>query len=61
MGSEMCIRDSLYTQQHGVEENLFLAPGEGDSAEINGDGSAAVARSSDLKANALGVLKGEVR
>ena len=52
----------LYTRQHGVEENLFLAPGEGDSAEINEDGGgAAGARSSDLKADALGVLKGEVR
>jgi subfamily B ATP-binding cassette protein MsbA len=29
----------LYTRQHGVEANLFLAPGEGDSvpeAEANG-------------------------
>jgi len=50
----------LYTRQHGVEENLFLAPGEGDSAESNGnDGSAAARR--ELKADALGVLKGEVR
>ncbi len=23
----------LYTKQHGIEENLFLAPGEGDTAE----------------------------
>jgi subfamily B ATP-binding cassette protein MsbA len=23
----------LYTKQHGIEENLFLAPGEGDSVE----------------------------
>jgi subfamily B ATP-binding cassette protein MsbA len=23
----------LYTKQHGVEENLFLAPGEGDTVE----------------------------
>jgi ABC-type multidrug transport system fused ATPase/permease subunit len=23
----------LYTRQHGLERNLFLAPGEGDSAE----------------------------
>jgi ABC-type multidrug transport system fused ATPase/permease subunit len=51
----------LYTRQHGVEENLFLAPGEGDVAEINGNGSSAAARSSDVKADALGVLKGEVR
>jgi subfamily B ATP-binding cassette protein MsbA len=23
----------LYTRQHGLEANLFLAPGEGDEAE----------------------------
>ena len=23
----------LYTKQHGIEENLFLAPGEGDTVE----------------------------
>ncbi len=51
----------LYTRQHGVEENLFLAPGEGDSREISGNGSSAMANSSDVKADALGVLKGEVR
>ena len=26
----------LYTRQHGLEANLFLAPGEGDSIEENG-------------------------
>ncbi len=26
----------LYTRQHGLEANLFLAPGEGDSVEDNG-------------------------
>jgi subfamily B ATP-binding cassette protein MsbA len=34
----------LYTKQHGLESNLFLAPGEGDavpaSANTNGDGDA---------------------
>ncbi len=25
----------LYTKQHGIEENLFLAPGEGDAVEDN--------------------------
>jgi len=24
----------LYTRQHGLEENLFLAPGEGDTQRI---------------------------
>jgi subfamily B ATP-binding cassette protein MsbA len=28
----------LYTRQHGVESNMFLAPGEGDSVEENGVG-----------------------
>jgi ABC-type multidrug transport system fused ATPase/permease subunit len=52
----------LYTKQHGVEENLFLAPGEGDSSETNGDGRNGSARSGDVKAtDALRVLKGEVR
>ena len=30
----------LYTRQHGVEENLFLAPGEGDVVVENGTGKA---------------------
>jgi subfamily B ATP-binding cassette protein MsbA len=52
----------LYTRQHGVEENLFLAPGEGDFTEVNGNGSTGPARSGDVKAtDALRVLKGEVR
>ena len=29
----------LYTRQHGLERNLFLAPGEGDSAEDAGEKS----------------------
>ena len=30
----------LYTKQHGIEQNLFLAPGEGDEAEavVSGNG-----------------------
>ncbi len=52
----------LYTRQQGVEENLFLAPGEGDTVEPdslgNGDGAG---RRGAKAANALGVLKGEVR
>ena len=50
----------LYTRQQGVEHNLFLAPGEGDIAvgDANGDQPA----KSNLKnADALGVLRGEVR
>ncbi|HKN15564.1 MAG TPA: ATP-binding cassette domain-containing protein, partial [Candidatus Sulfotelmatobacter sp.] len=54
----------LYTRQHGVEDNLFLAPGEGDLAELDapGNGSSKPARNGDGKpADALRVLKGEVR
>ena len=50
----------LYTRQHGVEDNLFLAPGEGDlpelDAPVNGD-----SRPPRNGADALRVLKGEVR
>ena len=54
----------LYTRQHGVEENLFLAPGEGDSmdGEGNGNGSKVQARNSEVKAaDPIRVLRGEVR
>jgi subfamily B ATP-binding cassette protein MsbA len=52
----------LYTRQHGVEENLFLAPGEGDTTETNGNGASGPARNADVKAtDALRVLRGEVR
>ena len=50
----------LYTRQHGVEENLFLAPGEGDAVAVGGNG--AESKSSEVKADdALGVLRGEIR
>lgn len=49
----------LYTTQHGVEENLFLAPGEGDIAEENN--SAAATARGNATDDALRVLKGEVR
>jgi subfamily B ATP-binding cassette protein MsbA len=50
----------LYTRQHGVEENLFLAPGEGDAVAVNGDG--ADGKNGDVKAaDALRVLRGEMR
>jgi ABC-type multidrug transport system fused ATPase/permease subunit len=54
----------LYTQQQGVEHNLFLAPGEGGNLEGTGDGngSSGQARNGDVKAaDALRVLRGEVR
>ena len=51
----------LYTRQHGVEENLFLAPGEGDAVTVNG-GNGTEGKSGDVKAaDALRVLRGEMR
>jgi subfamily B ATP-binding cassette protein MsbA len=50
----------LYTRQHGVEENLFLAPGEGDAVAVNGNG--AEPKDTDVRAaDALRVLRGEIR
>ena len=50
----------LYTRQHGVEENLFLAPGEGDAIAVSGNGASA--KDGDVKAaDALRVLRGEMR
>ncbi len=50
----------LYTRQHGVEENLFLAPGEGDTVAVTGNGAGA--KSAEVKtADALRVLRGEMR
>jgi ABC-type multidrug transport system fused ATPase/permease subunit len=49
----------LYTRQHGVQENLFLAPGEGDLAvtEKSGPGDG----NGTKQADALSVLRGELR
>jgi len=50
----------LYTRQHGVEDNLFLAPGEGDAVAVDGNG--ANGKKADVKAaDALRVLRGEIR
>ncbi len=50
----------LYTRQHGVEENLFLAPGEGDSVAAGGNGKDA--KNGDVKSgDALSVLRGAIR
>ncbi len=50
----------LYTRQHGVENNLFLAPGEGDAVAANGSESNGK-NGSGKSADALQVLRGEVR
>ncbi len=50
----------LYTRQHGVEDNLFLAPGEGDTVSVDATGSNG--KNGDVKAaDALRVLRGEMR
>jgi subfamily B ATP-binding cassette protein MsbA len=50
----------LYTRQHGVENNLFLAPGEGDA--VGAEGSETSGKNGNSKtADALQVLRGEVR
>jgi subfamily B ATP-binding cassette protein MsbA len=52
----------LYTRQQGLEHNLFLAPGEGDTLEGDGNGNSGQARDGDVKAtDAMRVLRGEVR
>jgi ABC-type multidrug transport system fused ATPase/permease subunit len=52
----------LYTRQQGVEENLFLAPGEGDAATLDANGDSPRGRNGDVKAtDALRVLRGEFR
>jgi ABC-type multidrug transport system fused ATPase/permease subunit len=49
----------LYTRQHGVEENLFLAPGEGDAVAVPGNGTEP--KNGDVKADTMRVLRGEIR
>ena len=52
----------LYTRQHGLEMNLFLAPGEGDSMEAavarggNGGADRALGRA---EPDAIGILRGQ--
>jgi len=46
----------LYTKQHGLEKNLFLAPGEGDSIEESAVGQTRSARDP----NSVDILRGSV-
>jgi subfamily B ATP-binding cassette protein MsbA len=49
----------LYTRQHGLEANLFLAPGEGDGSRIEDSSSDATnGRSRDAAADPLNLLRG---
>jgi subfamily B ATP-binding cassette protein MsbA len=53
----------LYTRQHDLEHNLFLAPGEGDTAPSEAtNGNLGRGGDGDVKtADALRVLRGEIR
>ena len=53
----------LYTKQHGLETNLFLAPGEGDVAVVpngNEPSKAASDETADLS-DALRLVRGDIR
>ncbi|HEY1755581.1 MAG TPA: ABC transporter ATP-binding protein [Bryobacteraceae bacterium] len=47
----------LYTRQHGLEANLFLAPGEGDSVEA-ANGAKGEAKEAAAMAEAMRLLRG---
>ncbi len=50
----------LYTKQHGMEANLFLAPGEGDDASMPADGAVRMAGAGggNVVADAMRMLRG---
>jgi len=49
----------LYTKQHGLEENLFLAPGEGDSEteEVSSTGPAGGRTGDSLLPDAIRMIR----
>lgn len=49
----------LYTRQHGIEQNLFLAPGEGDALVADGNGTGT--KNGEKTGDALSVLRGAIR
>jgi ABC-type multidrug transport system fused ATPase/permease subunit len=51
----------LYTKQHGLETNLFLAPGEGDKVQTDADPNGSRATGEPGAADALRLMRGEVR
>jgi subfamily B ATP-binding cassette protein MsbA len=46
----------LYTRQHGLEENLFLAPGEGDKVE---DQNGATRSGGAAAPNPMSLIRGQ--
>lgn len=52
----------LYTKQHGLESNLFLAPGEGDTALVSEAAGASKSNGNESgMADALRVVRGDIR
>jgi subfamily B ATP-binding cassette protein MsbA len=51
----------LYTKQHGLESNLFLAPGEGDALPATANSNSSGRGSDANLTDALRLVKGEVR
>jgi ABC-type multidrug transport system fused ATPase/permease subunit len=49
----------LYTKQHEVESNLFLAPGEGDSDDAEAARASAVSRSAAAIPDAIRLIRGQ--
>ncbi len=47
----------LYTRQHGLETNLFLAPGEGDASRVEDSSSEANGRSSAVAGDAADPIR----
>ena len=51
----------LYTKQHGLEKNLFLAPGEGDGSLGEGETDSKSSESDPDLRDALRLVRGEIR
>jgi subfamily B ATP-binding cassette protein MsbA len=51
----------LYMKQHGLESNLFLAPGEGDSREESQDAGSSKNGDQPALADALRIVSGSNR
>jgi ABC-type multidrug transport system fused ATPase/permease subunit len=51
----------LYTRQHGLETNLFLAPGEGDASAVGAEEDKSSGDDDPNLADALRIVKGEIR